>query len=72
MIMPFEPIKKTYSTKSLPDEVSDNFKMPHVQSRICGNCGYDFNDFLKTGNLGCSDCYQNFKKELEPYINEFR
>ena len=72
MIMPFEPIKKTYSTKSLPDEVSDNFKVPHVQSRICGNCGYDFKKKKKTGNLGCSDCYQNFKKELEPYINEFR
>lgn len=72
MVIPSEPIKKTYSTKSLPDEVLSDFKVPHLQSKICGNCGYDFNEFLKTGYLGCSDCYQYFKKELEPHINEFR
>ena len=72
MVMSYELVKKTYSTKSLPEEVSDNFKVPHLQSKICGNCGYDFNEFLKTGFLGCSDCYQYFKKELEPFINEYR
>ena len=72
MVTPYEPIKKTYSIKSLPDEVSREFKVPHLQSKICGNCGYDFNEFLKTGYLGCSDCYQYFKKELESYIDELR
>ncbi len=72
MVILNETVKKTYSTKSLPDEVSSAFKVPHIQSKICGNCGYDFNDFIKTGYLGCSDCYQYFKKELESYINEFR
>ncbi len=67
-----EPVKKIYSVKSLPDEISDQFKVPHMRSKICGNCGYDFNEFIKTGYLGCSDCYQYFKKELESYINEFR
>ena len=72
MVIPYEPVKKTYSTKSLPEEVIGNFKVPHLQSKICGNCGYDFNEFIKTGFLGCSDCYQYFKKELESYINEYR
>lgn len=69
---PYEPVKKTYSMKSLPGEISATFKVPHIQSKICGNCGYDFNEYVKTGFLGCSDCYQYFKKELEPYIDEFR
>ena len=72
MIAPYEPVKKTYSTKSLPEEVTATFKVPHVRSKICSTCGYDFNEFVKTGFLGCSECYQCFKKELEPYINEFR
>ena len=72
MITLHEPVKKTYSTRSLPDTITGTFKVPHLQSKICGNCGYDFNEFIKTGKLGCSDCYQYFKKELEPYINEFR
>lgn len=72
MVILNETVKKTYSTKSLPGEVSGAFKVPHIQSKICGNCGYDFNDFIKTGYLGCSDCYRYFKKELESYINEFR
>ncbi len=72
MITPYEPVKKTYSTKSLPGEFSHTFKVPHLQSKICGNCGYDFNEFIKTGFLGCSDCYQYFSKELEPYLNELK
>ncbi|MCM1403889.1 MAG: hypothetical protein NC133_00030 [Prevotella sp.] len=72
MVTPYEPVKKTYSMKSLPEEVTGAFKVPHLQSKICGNCGYNFDDFVKTGFLGCSECYQYFKKELEPFINEFR
>ena len=72
MITLQEPIKKIYSTKSLPEPVVKAFTVPHVQSKICGNCGYDYNDFVKTGVLGCSDCYLYFKKELEPYINELK
>ena len=72
MITPYDLVKKTYSTKSLPEEISNDFKVPHFQSKICGNCGYDFNEFIKTGYLGCPDCYYYFKKELETYINEFR
>ena len=72
MITLHEPVKKKYSTKSLPETVTTAFTVPYLQTKICGNCGYDFNDFIKTGYLGCSDCYQYFKKELEQYINELR
>ena len=72
MITPYDPVKKTYSIKSLPEDLTGTFTVPHLQSKICGTCGYDFNEFIKTGMLGCSDCYQSFKKELERYIDEFR
>ena len=72
MFTPYEPVKKTYSMKSLPESTNCAFKVPHIQSKICGNCGYDFNEFIRTGFLGCSECYEFFKKELEPYIDEFK
>lgn len=72
MFETYEPVKKTYSIKSLPEGITNTFKVPHIQSKFCGNCGYDFNEFIKTGFLGCSACYQYFKKELESYINELK
>lgn len=71
--MPWESdsIKKTYSVKSLNTMTTD-VKTPTVKSKICDHCGYDFADFMKTGFLGCSHCYQAFKKELEGYLDEFR
>jgi protein arginine kinase activator len=39
-------------------------------TKICPNCGYEFAEFLETGFLGCSKCYEAFGNELEPYIEE--
>ena len=35
---------------------------------ICSVCGLSFNDFQKTGKLGCAQCYIDFKQELEPLL----
>ena len=34
----------------------------------CKNCGTSYNEFKKTGLLGCSECYKNFKNILDPII----
>jgi len=34
----------------------------------CGNCGLKYNDFKKIGRLGCSECYDVFKKALAPLL----
>jgi len=34
----------------------------------CKRCGMAYNEFKKTGLLGCSDCYENFSKSLNPII----
>lgn len=34
----------------------------------CSNCGLGFEDFKKIGRLGCSECYNNFKKYLGPLL----
>ena len=35
---------------------------------ICGECGTTYNEFLKTGYLGCAHCYTEFREALAPVI----
>lgn len=34
----------------------------------CPNCGLTYQNFRKLGRLGCSECYEAFKKELSPLL----
>jgi len=34
----------------------------------CQNCGLTYQNFRKIGRLGCSECYETFKKELAPLL----
>ena len=34
----------------------------------CPNCGLSYQNFRKIGRLGCSVCYDAFKKELTPLL----
>ncbi len=38
----------------------------------CSVCGMDFNQFRKTGLLGCEDCYQSFREELLPLLRRIQ
>lgn len=34
----------------------------------CPNCGLSYEEFSRTGRLGCSECYESFSKLLMPLI----
>ena len=34
----------------------------------CSNCGMTYEEFIETGKLGCSQCYQVFKRNLQPLL----
>lgn len=34
----------------------------------CPNCGLAYGDFKKIGRLGCSECYNTFRKQLIPLL----
>lgn len=36
----------------------------------CHNCGFTYQNFNKIGRLGCSECYEAFKKQLTPLIKQ--
>jgi len=42
---------------------------PEAMSAIkCPACGFTYQDFKKVGRLGCGDCYEAFKKQLDPLL----
>ena len=36
----------------------------------CPGCGMDFTRFKQTGRLGCGDCYETFREQLEWILEE--
>lgn len=36
----------------------------------CSTCGSSFNDIVKGGHIGCSDCFDKFADRLEPSIRK--
>jgi protein arginine kinase activator len=34
----------------------------------CKNCGMDYDEFLRTSRLGCSQCYKSFAEKLDPIV----
>ena len=50
-----------------PDTVRQGTASPKVRTR-CPNCGLTFADFRRLGHLGCHQCYETFRVELEPLL----
>jgi protein arginine kinase activator len=36
----------------------------------CSGCGSSFNDIVKSGRIGCAQCYEKFDDKLEPSIRK--
>jgi protein arginine kinase activator len=39
-----------------------------VMQTPCPNCGMALSEFVKSGRIGCPECYEFFKAELKPII----
>lgn len=42
--------------------------IPVYRKMICTNCQLSYEEFQKTGKLGCSQCYQFFIEKLKPIL----
>ncbi len=40
-------------------------------SRVCPSCKTHLQDFLRTGHLGCSECYVAFREEILPVMDKY-
>jgi len=51
------------------DFPSSIYKRRKNTTYICPNCGYTSQEFLETGKLRCSECYQAMRSVVDPVIN---
>lgn len=51
----------------LQPEAPEAIQAP-IAADACRNCGLTFSDFSKAGQLGCSECYEQFAAALEPVL----
>lgn len=49
-----------------------NINNNKVKEIVCSNCGLIYEEFKKSGKLGCSNCYEEFKVILEPRIKSLQ
>jgi protein arginine kinase activator len=44
------------------------YQIPLQKPVICEKCGMSYEDFQKTGKLGCSNCYSLYEEKLKPLM----
>jgi len=67
--LPFkEMITEILSKADSKNNIGNN----EIKEIICSNCGLTYDEFKKTGRLGCSDCYEAFRVVLEPRIKSLQ
>ena len=43
-----------------------------TQTMHCKNCGTTFDDFINSGEFGCSDCYDLFEDRISPILKNLQ
>ncbi|MDI6751614.1 MAG: UvrB/UvrC motif-containing protein [bacterium] len=46
--------------------------IPQIKEDKCPACGISFSEVQSKGKLGCSECWQTFKKQLLPFLKEMQ
>lgn len=68
----FSPLPNGKITEELKKKVSDlqetTRELMELDFKTCPICGLGFQDFRKTGRLGCPNDYEFFKDQLEPLL----
>lgn len=67
---PFQGVLSELLTNA--DSNKTNVDINKVKEITCSSCGLTYEEFKKTGRLGCSECYEEFKVVLEPRIKSLQ
>lgn len=67
-----EEIKKQFSIADFLSELVDIDSQDalNISTTKCSGCGISYQDFKKKGRLGCSQCYEDFKTQLQPLLRK--
>ena len=56
------------------DLASDEFSplLEQTKTLKCNNCGFTFDDIIRTGKFGCGECYDTFETRIAPLMREIQ
>ena len=57
------------------EDIANQQFMPffdEIKALKCNSCGNTFDDILKTGRLGCQNCYDTFEEQINPIIRRIQ
>ena len=63
-------INVQFSVADILKGLTESQSKKEESGRRCPGCGITFNQFRKTGKLGCGKCYETFEEELMPIISD--
>ncbi len=64
---------KTGDIQSLLAAILSSMSAKTVENDLsCPACGTTFSEFRRTGMLGCAECYQAFRGEIEPLMTRLQ
>lgn len=63
----FEELMKSFFDLPFMEKAAGQ-EAPVRTATRCPNCGLTWADFKRLGQLGCSECYQTFERELRPVL----
>jgi len=46
----------------------ESYNISEVEIK-CPNCGQKYTEFIESGKIGCSKCYEIFNKQIKPLLN---
>lgn len=49
-------------------DVPGSYAKPTLKEERCPVCGFSYSDFARTGNLGCSECYNQFGSRINSLV----
>ena len=52
-------------------DLVDYFEDRRRGGKVCPSCGYEFQNYLESGRLGCSKCYDTFHDEIMQEVNRW-
>ena len=58
------------------DDMNEMSFLPSIGENLnqlqCKNCGLTWDEFLHTGKLGCSNCYDEFESRIDPILRSLQ
>ncbi len=66
--MPFVELPLQHLLAGLIGGIQPSVETEAPPDKDCPGCGYPYAEFVRTGLVGCAQCYEAFAGELEPAI----